>query len=204
MNRIAKLTLSAFFGLGILSLSHARILDWQLLGRGGPVVSGLRLSLWNITDKEYLKYGSRTWGINLVWDKTPNLHNVQIFNEGKVGSPIKYTENVSIYVKGGGYLKYEKRSFGINLGWSSKPVYEWNIGGNGGDPMMPIKQGDYLCLYNLKAKDAIVYDNRKVGINLVWAKDLGKMGWGNLLTEIGQLVAKPSTAMSNWISGLGR
>lgn len=202
--KTTKPCLIAALCVGAATSSFAGLLDWQLNGRGGNVVSGLRLTLFNLTDKENLKYGSRTWGINLVWDKTPNLHNVQIFSEGAAGSPIKYTERVAIYIKDGGYLKYEKRTTGINLGWSSKPVFEWNIGGNGGDPLQPIKQGDKLCLYNLKAKDFVIYDTRRFGINLVWAKDEGKMSWGALLEQIARAAGKPSTAMSNWISGLGR
>lgn len=202
--KMTKLCFLAAFSMGIATFSSAGLFDWQLVGRGGPVVSGQRLTLWNVTDKENLKYGERTWGINLVWDKTPNLHNVQVFNQGAAGSPIKYTENVAIYIKGGGYLRYEKRSFGINLGWSSKPVYEWQIGGNGGDPGQPINQSALLGLYNTRAKDFVIYDNRKVGINLVWAKDKGTRGWSSLLEDLGRLAAKPSTAMSNWISGLGK
>src|SRR5690349_21843068 len=101
--KITKLCAIAALGATAISSSFARILDWQLIGRGGPVVSGLRLTLWNITNQSNLKYGHQTWGINLVWDKKQFLHNVQIFNQGPLGSPILYTQPVAIYIQGGGY-----------------------------------------------------------------------------------------------------
>ena len=40
------------------------------------------------------------------------------------------------------------------------------------------------------------------GINLVWIKDEGKQSWSALLAGIGTLAGKPSTALTNRISGL--
>src|SRR5690349_17133550 len=56
--------------------------DWMILGRGSNAVSGIYYTLKNITDKEALRYGSRTWGINLEWDKNMNMRNVMFQKEG--------------------------------------------------------------------------------------------------------------------------
>jgi hypothetical protein len=182
------------------ALCQAGLLDWALRGPTGIVTSGKRLTLNNLRNKENLRYGKRTWGINLEWTKTVFMGNVQIFHEGP-GIPIIYGEPVAIYIKDGGYLKYDKRSVGINLGWSSKPVYEWKLGSVDGNIGDRVKVNDRFCLLNTRAKDCVINDTRRFGIDLVWAKDEGTMGWGNLLSELGRLAGKPSTALSNWISG---
>ena len=175
-------------------ISQAGILDWILNGTTGYITSGRALRLYNITDKENLKYGSRTWGINLVWEKSNNLLNVQIIHNGPAGTPIIAGEPVAIYIKGGGYLKHEKRTVGINLGWSSRPAYEWKISGMAG-PDVRIKGGEPICLLNTVAQDCVIYDTRRAGINLVWAKDQGKRGWSALINEIGNLGKK----LSDWL-----
>ena len=147
--------------------------DWQAMGGNGAIQSGAMFTLRNVTDKEALKYGSRTWGINLVWDKNMNLNNVKFEKQAGSGD-VKYTEPIAINVKGGGYLKYEKRSVGINLGWSSTPVYEWKVAG--GAENAPVRFGEMFALYNERGADAVIYGNRPAGINLIWLKDYGK-GW---------------------------
>lgn len=179
--------------------SQAGLLDWTLRGPSGFVMSGKPLTLYNLTDKESLKYGSRTWGINLVWTKSVYLGNVQIFHRGSA-TPILYGERVAIYIKGGGYLKHEKRTVGINLGWSSKPVYEWKIGGTGGPEGTRLRVNDKFCLLNTVARDCVIYDNRKVGINLVWAKDEGKMSWTGLLREAGSAVGNAGPDLVKWLT----
>ena len=49
------------------------LLDWQALGGSGAIQSASTFTLKNVTDKESLKYGSQTFGINLVWDKKINV-----------------------------------------------------------------------------------------------------------------------------------
>ena len=200
-----QIRLAAFaFVFAIAAVLKAGILDWSLRDRrpGNPT-SDQYLSLHNLTAKQYLRYGRRNFGINLEWDKNAQV-NVQIIHRGAKGQPLLYTEDVSIFIKGGGYLKYEKRNVGINLGWSSTPVYQWQIGGDGGDPGAPIRSGDKLCLYNKVAKDFLIYDSRKFGINLIWSKDLGTKSWGALMRDVGNALGYPSTKMSNWVSGLGK
>lgn len=200
-NRLTALALV----LAIAAISKAGILDWTLSDRRpGPVQCAQYLSMRNLSAKQYLRYGRRNFGINLEWDKSPTLNNVQIVSRRANRQPILYTEDVAIFVRGGGYLKYEKRNVGINLGWSSTPVYQWQIGGDGGDPGEAINSGDKLCLYNMVAKDFLIYDTRKFGINLIWSKDLGKQGWGAFMKDALRALGSPSTKMSNWVAGLGK
>jgi hypothetical protein len=201
MKLFTKSGLTATFCLSLCAASQAGLVDWALRGPSGFVTSGKKLTLNNLSTKQNLKYGSRTFGINLEWTKAVYLGNVQIFHRKTDNLPIIYGERVAVYIKDGGYLKYERRTTGINLGWSKEPVFQWKLGsvdGNIGDRM---KVNDRFCLLNTTAKDCVIYDTRRFGINLVWAKDEGKMGWGDLLAEIGRLAGKPSTALSNWISG---
>ena len=178
------------FLLAIAAASKAGLLDWSLRdNRPGNPKSDQYLTLHNRTAKQNLRYGRRNFGINLEWDKA-FLSNVQIIHRGAKGLPILYTEDVSIFIKGGGYLKYEKRSVGINLGWSATPVYQWQIGGDGGNPGDAVGSAHALALYNKVAKDFLVYDKRRLGINLVWAKEYGQKGWSDLFREIGNALDK--------------
>jgi len=149
--------------------------DWQARGGTGAIQSfSSNFTLFNVTDKEGLKYGSRFAGINLTWDKSTTQTNVRF--DKKTGSgDVKYGELIGINIKGGGFLRYEKRSFGINLGWSSSsaPVYEWIV--LGGVEGTPVKFGDPIALYNERAKDVMIYGSRPGPvINLIWLKDHGK------------------------------
>jgi hypothetical protein len=145
------------------------LLDWQATG-SGTMTSGSAFTMKNVTDKETLKYGSRRWGINLVWDKGTSLNNVTVEKAG--GGPIAYGDPVAVKVNGGGYLKYGHRSVGVNLTWSGSPVYEWRIAG--GDPGKPVSLSSPFALLNDVEHDALIYGSRPAGINLVWMKDYGK------------------------------
>src|SRR2546421_2834047 len=123
------------------------LLDWQALGGTGAIQSfNSKFTLKNVSDKESIKYGKRTWGINLVWDKSTSLNNVQFDKETGNGD-VKYGEHVAIrFNNGGAYLRYKRVRFGINLDWSQTPVYEWVIGG--GQPGQSVKFGESFALMN--------------------------------------------------------
>src|SRR5687768_11605335 len=105
MNKFAKPCLAALLSLSTSAFSFAGLLDWGLRGPSGFVTSGKKLTLNNLSTKQSLKYGSRTFGINLEWTKTVYMGNVQIFHRGTANLPIIYGERVAIYIKDGGYLK---------------------------------------------------------------------------------------------------
>ena len=154
--------------------------DWKIMGAGTEVKTGTLYTLRNITDNNSVKYGERTWGINLVWDKSQSLNNVKFEvkpAQSKGGAVVrdnrtlvlKNGDTVAINVKGGGYLRHENRSVGINLGWSKNPVHEFII--VGGLKGTPVKMGTPLGLFNVKAKDFVIYAERPAGVSLRWWKD---------------------------------
>ena len=154
------------------------LLDWQAMGGSGPIQSyHSNFTLYNVSDREALKYGSRTWGINLVWDRNTNLGNIR-FDKQSGSGDVKYGEPVAVYIKGGGFLKWEKRRVGINLAWSNTPVYEWRIGG--GEPSQSVMFGERIALLNDRTHDAMIYGKRPAGVNLIWLKDYGKGTWGRI------------------------
>lgn len=79
IKQIAIYSMVAFTVAYPLSASAQNLLDWQAPG-GGTMTSGTPLTMKNVSDKEMLKYGSRTFGINLVWDKKSELEQ---YNSGK-------------------------------------------------------------------------------------------------------------------------
>ena len=163
--------------------------DWQFRGAGREVKSGTAYTFYNVTDKEAVRYGERDWGINLVWDKKPNLNNVKVVGEGNASGTIKYGDKVAIHVEKGGYLKYEKRNFGINLVWSKTPVYQFVI--TGGTKGTAVPTNATVGIYNEVEKDFMIYAERPVGINLRWYKDRDKGGgFTTVVKEIGKRLVK--------------
>jgi len=148
--------------------------DWQFRGTGKELKSGTAYTMYNVTDKENVRYGERKWGINLVWDKKPNLNNVKLVTPGIVNGSIRYGDKVAIHVEKGGYLKYQKRDFGINLVWSKEPVYEFVVTGGAKGTAVPTNAT--VALYNMVEKDFLINAERPVGINLRWYKDRDKGG----------------------------
>lgn len=133
--------------------------------------------LYNISNRQYLRYGSRTFGINLEWDSDPkkSVIRFQLPNFGSsapnYNSP-RLGDLVAIHVRKGGYLKYEKRSVGVDLSWSTAPSFEWYVVGVGAKGSQ-FGEKMTLGLLNAKKRDFLVHQNRSAGINLGWAKDKG-------------------------------
>jgi hypothetical protein len=119
-----------------------------------------------VTNDDVLAYGERDYGINLVWQNPASQENIRFYKSG--GGTIRYGDRVALYVEGGGYVKYGERDYGINLVWSSSPVYEWEV--FGGTHGAPVVAGPtyYHGLRNTAIQRAMVYGERKYGINLVW------------------------------------
>jgi len=70
---------------------------------------GEPVALYNTAKRQYLNYGSQTWGINLTWSKTPSYQwKVEFGASGKM----------SLYnTSAGDHVVYGERSQGINLRW---------------------------------------------------------------------------------------
>ena len=161
--------------------------DWQFRGTAGDLKSGTGYTMYNVNNKEAVRYGERTWGINLVWDKKPNHNNIKLVKQG--GGAIKYGDKVAIHVEKGGYIKYQKRDYGVNLVWSKTPVYEFVI--TGGQKGTAVKTNATVGVYNMVEKDFLINAERPVGINLRWYKDRDKGGgFTAVVKEIGKRLVK--------------
>ena len=136
--------------------------------------AGSPISLWNKHLGRYLQYGSRDYGINLVWaPRGPSpVKAVRLIRAKGTLDPISYGEPLALYVEGGKYLKYAEREYGINLVWSDTPVFEWKISGGAAETLVNSRRA--VGLMNTKIGQHVVYCEREYGINLRWAKDCSR------------------------------
>jgi hypothetical protein len=146
------------------SAAERSVKDWEFEGTDKNVKDGTAYTLYNVHEKQSVKYGERKWGINLVWDKGQGLNNIKVVSEAKGNGVIKYGHKVAIHVEKGGYLKYQKQDWGINLVWSKTPVYEFVIPGGTKGTLVPTNAA--VGLYNMVEKDFLINAERPVGINL--------------------------------------
>jgi hypothetical protein len=176
------LGLAALLGMLLTALSltaggtkaHAAtatsVYDWQIYDHGwyNPIHTGVtRYALFNRTNASYLRYGSRSYGINLVWSQSPDPGNIRF--DSLSGGDLRSGDFMAVRVDGGGYLKYGERSFGINLVWSATPVYEWRVFGEGrANGALLTSSSGRVGLYNTRTGAYLVYGTRSWGINLVW------------------------------------
>jgi hypothetical protein len=189
--------LGVFVALGLLlaafSLAGGRnaeaagayVYEWRVTG--GPGVSQLNPAeaywLFSNHNDQYIKYGSRNHGINLVWSPYFPQRNVRFIrppNSSNTG-PLKYDEPLAMYVDGGGFVKYGSRSYGIDLVWSTTPSYEWRIKPqfhNAGEVINPYHY--WMGLFNTAKNASLHYGIRDYGINLEWRTD-------NLLKRVGAI-----------------
>lgn len=133
--------------------------------------AGSPISFWNNHIDRYVQYGSREYGVNLVWaERGPSpVRAVRLLRASGTLDPIVYGESLALYVEGGKFLKYAEREYGINLVWSDTPVFEWKL--DGGTPGRPVNSKNDVGLVNTKIGQHVVYCEREYGINLRWAKD---------------------------------
>ena len=122
----------------------------------------------NLVNRSHVRYGERTFGINLVWGSysaqwtfkpkaPPNVRDHRR-RAMQLGEPVAIYNSVTRQ-----YLVYGERTWGINLVWSRTPHYEWSVERDA--------DGD-VGLYNSDARDHLVYGRRGTGINLRWLKDV--------------------------------
>jgi hypothetical protein len=153
--------------------------QWRVVtASGGQLYANQAFSLYNTREDDYVRYGSRTWGINLVWTSRAPRNFVVVRQSGT--GPIKYGELVALKETNpdGGYIRYASRPYGVNLDWSGTPVYEWKL--LGGSTGTAVNNRAVVTLHNTQAPKpeiapwcgtkgaALVNGWRPVGINLVW------------------------------------
>lgn len=163
----AALTVAAAPGGAAAAVSRTDAKQWTA-GGASPTLN-TSYSFKNLVNNSYVKYGSRTFGINLVWGSSsaqwtfmprapPNTRDHR-------RRPMVQNEPVAIYnsVKRA-YLVYGSQTWGVNLTWSRNPVYEWRVETDA--------RTGRASLYNTDARDYVVYGERSFGINLRWLKDV--------------------------------
>jgi hypothetical protein len=152
--------------------------DWWIVPRGDTVAkSKLQYGLLNETIGQHLVYGSRTWGINLVWQaamprnvrfERPDGCLITLHRIASVPT-LKYGDRIAIFIDKGGFLGCRDRSTGINLGWFDEPQYEWEL--RGGEADQPVNSAQPVSIFNHTARDFLLYCERTWGINLRWANN---------------------------------
>src|ERR1044072_1294213 len=180
---IATLALTLSFGPGLeqdtsaanfLPQNPPDSLIWQVLP-SKTLEPTKSFSLYTAPPTQYVVYGHRKYGINLVWTKSePNNFSLERASGGT--GPITYGEVLALRESTGGYIYYKSTKYGINLDFSGTPVYEWEVrGGANGKPVVPRNLGDssnfisdvLISLYNRTRNCYVGYGEREYGINLV-------------------------------------
>lgn len=157
------------------AVSRTDAAQWAIGGRTPSVNVGYAFK--NLIDNGYVRYGKRTWGVDLVWGSSSSQWSFMPDS----GSPnvrdhrrraMVPGEKVAIYNDSTRrYLVYGSQTFGINLTWSRTPSYQWKIGGDA--------TSGNASLFNTVANDYVVYGERPVGINLRWLKDVRRAAQQN-------------------------
>jgi hypothetical protein len=163
--------------------------DWQVRGDGNVLMTNTPYALLNMTCGQYLsiKYKGSS-GLDQVptWDAEykrpqPAKRRIQIVRmpRDNAPSPLKYGDMVAITMPESAiyqgkpiatYLMYTKQATGINLGWLKGGSAQWVI--EGGPKGTPVSAKAKFSLYNIVAKDSVVYAERDNGINLRWNKEV--------------------------------
>lgn len=136
-----------------------------------PVRSQDVIGLFNNHKKSWIKYGSREYGVNLVWSSTAN-RSIRFELPGNSEDALTYGTSFAIKVGAAGYLKYEARDYGINLAWSNTPVYEWRLAGGPAESVL--YQNQPFGLVNLTVGSSAVHCPRDYGIDLKWRHDCSR------------------------------
>lgn len=143
--------------------------EWSFQGCNFRCQTNYLQSLKNNFIGKYLKYQSRSYGINLGWDANPQAA-VRVGPAGDTQTrALNYGDEVNLSVISGSNVVYGTREWGINLVWSANRRNDWRI--TGGTPGTPVHTGDKFGLLNLTNNQRLVYCERPYGINLRWAKD---------------------------------
>jgi hypothetical protein len=170
-----------------------KVMSSTAAGLHSNVMSNTAYALRNITNNKYLYWkpdGRVTISADdkLAWDDEhkprtnpkPRFEFWRLPNTGKP-RPLKYGDSVAIALPGAtlfngkpspAFLMYTKQEKGINLGFSTGTGEHWVI--EGGPKGEPIKTNTKISLYNISAKDYVIYAEREYGINLRWNGEVNK------------------------------
>lgn len=149
--------------------------QWRVSTGKGDITTLNYNNLINENHKGVVTYGSRKYGINLVWSNKP-LYKTQVYlfeNCTRPGDPIYGSDKIAIRVSRGptntGYLKYGARSNGVHLIWSKQRECEFRFISRPNLSFSATASTDgKFAIYNTSNKALLVYGKRKRGINLKW------------------------------------
>jgi hypothetical protein len=124
-------------------------------------------------------------GMNIGWtdDAEPKTAiKVQRWfftRDGTSTGPIHYGESIAIgNGKKPSFLCYEVQRVGVNLQWKDNPCFQWQV--LGGQPGAQVKTGEWLALYNDKAKECFIFVDRTVGGDVGWPSS---QTWGEQASD---------------------
>jgi hypothetical protein len=133
--------------------------------------------------RKFLQHEEQTWGINLGWtdDAEPatakRVMRWFFARNGGGNGPIRYGDTIALgNGKQPSFIHNAHRDVGIDLTWSDIPVFEWQL--LGGQRGREVKTGEWLAVYNTKARECLLYFDRTVGGDIGWPSS---KTWGDLL-----------------------
>ncbi len=116
----------------------------------------------------FLTGHTRTLGVGLDWGDgkyvTTGLRRWSFRRRSGATGPIMPSERVAMYDNfTHSYLAEGGEHFGIDLAFTSYPVYDWQINA---------PRNGYGSLYNTDARDYLVYNPRRFGVELMWLREV--------------------------------
>jgi hypothetical protein len=176
-----------------LAVDYFKQWQFNLTTKGLPMLSKAsfdgpaKRNFWlkNKVPRKFLQHEKQSFGINLGWtdDAEPSTGQKVarwfVARKDDADGHIRYGDWVAL---GNGrspsFIRYAERDVGINLDWSDFPVFEWKL--LGGPIGTDAKTGEYLAIYNAKAKEPLVYFDRTAGGDIGWPSS---KTWGKQLEE---------------------
>ena len=118
-----------------------------------------------------LRYGSRVFGVDLVWGAGRQwefLHNRFGPLKFRDHRTVPATETVALYnTAHHQYLASGFQRFGVDLVWSTTPRFQWKV--YEGQSSAPGREGNVrVKLYNTIQHAYLIYGAERFGINLIW------------------------------------
>lgn len=178
--------------------------QWVILAdhtpKGGPIrpkttfegPADRNYQLKNKLLRKFLQWEDQV-GMNIGWTdnaEPSTATKVQRWffrRDGENETPIRYGELLAIgYGKDPSWVCHESRTVGVNLQYHNDPCFQWQL--LGGAKGQQIKTGEYLAIYNTKAKECFIFMDRTVGGDVGWPSS---KTWGEQFQDkLGELAGK--------------
>ena len=153
--------------LAVTDVAAREMTGWRVVGSGpAGIVEGQRYSLYNLDQRDYLRYRDRS-GANLGWSSAAN-HAMRVKRQSGTG-PIKCGEVFALFIEKE-WILYGKQTTGINLTSRTQQTdeaFQWKFGGCQSGQVIGRDQA--VTLVNIKGADSVVGCKRVWGVNLCWA-----------------------------------